>query len=337
MNIKQSLISSLKLIVFSVCISVVVCTALAAVYMIYTLCVNMVAGQQLAFDIQLFLEGLLLFLPLVLVMQALFMTLWMIRHPESTLLPVAVYAAIYIAVWLFVLPAVVKSVPYGGSQYAGGRFSDKPSAGYFRNTADTILYYSTIDPDTSLANGMCVDIQKPAGNVFTFSNVALSQKRTVFTDSLIQNTIEMPPTLSIIVRYVQDFFVILAKCARERFGYWLCFATMALPLLAVVSLRRFSQWRLVSVISIIFVSAGVFVFNVLGYVNPSVVAVEDSINGVLTKIPPLKSLAAFGNPCVMLANIIFFLILTAAFFAFEFKNRRFVEGSASSYSTGADY
>lgn len=337
MNIKQSLISSLKLIVFSVCISVVMSTALAAVYMIYMLCVNMVAGQQLAFDIQLFLEGLLLFLPLVLVLQAMLMTLFMIRHPESTVLPLAFYAAVYIAAWLFVLPAVVKTAPYGGSRYVGEHFSDKPSAGYFRNTADKILYYSSIDAGTSLANGMCVDTQKPAGNVFTFSNVALSQKRTVFTDSLIQNTIEMPASLSILVRYVQDFFVILAKCARESFGYWLCFASMALPLLAVVSLRRFSQWRLVSVISIIFVSIGVLVFNVLGYVNPAVVSVEDSINGVLTKIPPLKSLAEFGNLCVMLVNIIVFLILTAAFFAFEFKNRSFVEGAASPYGTGADY
>ncbi len=334
MNIKQSLLSSLKLIVFYVCISVIMCTALAAVYMIYTLCINMVAGQQLTFDIQLFLDGLLLFLPLVLVLQAMFMTLWMIRHPESTILPIAFYAVIYIATWLFILPATVRYAPYGSSRDARGSVSDKPSAGYFRNSSDIIFYYSSIDPETSLANGMCVDTQKPAGNVFTFSNVALAQKRTVFTDSLIQNTIEMPASLSILVRYVQDFFVILAKCARESFGYWLCFATMALPLLAVVSLRRFSQWRLVSVISIIFVSVGVIVFNILGYVNPAVVSAEDSINDLLTKIPPLKSLAAFGNPCVMLANIVFFIILTVAFFAFEFKNRTFVEGGSGMYGAG---
>ena len=337
MNIKQSLISSLKLIVFYVCISIVMCAALASVYMIYMLCINMVAGQQLAFDMQLFLDGVLLFLPLVLVLQAMFMTLWMIRHPESALLPVVFYAVIYIASWLFVLPATVKSSPYDGSAYVGEHFSDKPSAGYFRTSADKILYYSSIDQETARANGMCVDTQKPSGNVYTFSNVVLSQKRTVFTDSLIQNTIEMPPTLSILVHYVQEFFLILVKCARGSFGYWLCFATMALPLLAVVSLRRFSQWRLVSVISIIFVSIGVIVFNILCYVNPAVVAVESSINGLLTKIPPLKSLSEFGNPCVMFANIIFFCILTAAFFAFEFKNRTFMEGESGAFDEGSGY
>ncbi len=159
----------------------------------------------------------------------------------------------------------------------------------------------------------------------------------MFTDSLIQNTIEMPPSLSIIVRYVLDFFIILSKCAQASFGYWLCFATMALPLLAVVALRRFSQWRLVSVITIIFVTFGVIAFNIAGYVNPAVVSVEDTINGVLTKIPPLAALAKLGNPCVVLANIIVFLILVAAFFAFEFKNRTFVEGSMDAYNERSGY
>ena len=94
MNIKQSLLSSLKLIVFYVCMSAFMCMALAAVYMVYTLCINMVAGQQLSFDIKLFLEGVLIFLPFVLVLQAMFMTLWMIRHPESTVIPIAIYAAL---------------------------------------------------------------------------------------------------------------------------------------------------------------------------------------------------------------------------------------------------
>ncbi len=337
MNLKQSLLSSLKLVIFYVCISVVICTALAAVYMIYTLCINMVAGQQLAFDIQLFLDGVLLFLPLVLVLQAMFMTFWMIRHPESTLIPLVFYALIYIASWLFVLPATVKIFPYSTSKYNGKMLSDKPSAGYFRNSTDKIFYYSAIDAESAVANGFCVDTLKPSGNVYTFSNVRLSQKRTVFTDSLIQNTIEMPPSLSIIVRYVLDFFIILAKCSQGGGGYWLCFATMALPLLAVVALRRFSQWRLVSVISIIFVTFGVMSFNIAGYVNPSVVSVEDTINGVLTKIPPLAALSKFGNPCVVLANIIVFLVLTTAFFAFEFKNRAFIEGGFDTYEERSGY
>lgn len=331
MNIKQSLLSSLKLIVFYVCMSVLVCAALAAVYMVYTLCINMVAGQQLAFDIKLFLEGILIFLPFVLVLQAMFMTLWMIRHPESTIVPIAVYAALYLVSWIFVLPATVRETPFGGTRYIGQNVADKPSAGYFRTSTDKIFYYSSVDETSSLANGLCVDTSVAADNVYTFSNVRLSQKRTTFTDSLIQNTIEMPPSLSILVSYIQNFFTILWQCSQGGMGYWLCFASMALPLLAVVGLRRFSQWRMVSVISIIFVTFGVLLFNIAGYTSPAVVQAETSINDVLTKIPPLRSLARIGNPCVMLANIVFFLILTAAFFAFEFKNRKFIEGSGDSY------
>ena len=303
------------------------CIALAAVYMIYTLCINMVAGQQLTFDVKLFLEGVLLFLPLVLVLQAMFMTLWMIRHPESTLIPIAIYAAIYLVSWVFILPATSREAAFGKSQYNGQNVSDKPSAGYFRASTDKIFYYSNVDETTSLANGLCVDTNKPSDNVYTFSNIRLSQKRTVFTDSLIQNTIEMPPTLSIIVNYIKKFFTQIDQCSKGGFGYWLCFASMSLPLLAVVALRRFSQWRLVSVISIIFVTFGVLAFNIACYADNSITNMNGPINEVLTKIPPLKSLAKIGNPCVILSNIIFFLVLTAAFFAFEFKNRKFVEGS----------
>ena len=337
MNIKQSLTSSLKLIVFYVCMSVVMCSALAAVYMIYTLCINMVAGQQLAFDIKLFLDGVLIFLPFVLVLQAMFMTLWMIRHPESTVLPIAVYAAIYLASWIFILPATVRETTSETRRYVGQNVADKPSAGYFRTSTDKIFYYSSVDEASSLANGLCIDTDKPADNVYTFSNVRLSQKRTVFTDSLIQNTIEMPPSLSILVKYVQNFFGLLAKCSRGGAGYWLCFASMALPLLAVVALRRFSQWRLVSVISIIFVTFGVLAFNIACYADYAVTNMNGPINEILTKIPPLKSLARIGNPCVILANIVIFLILTAAFFAFEFKNRKFVEGSGDSFRTDSGY
>lgn len=337
MNIKKSLLTSLKLMGFYICISVIMCIALAAIYMIYTLCINMVAGQQLTFDIKLFLDGVLLFLPLVLVLQAMFMTLWMIRHPESTILPIAFYALIYIASWIFVLPATVKEASFEGSRYSGQNVSDKPSSGYFRSSRDKIFYYSNINEDNSLANGLCIATDKTSDNVYTFSNVQLSQKRTTFTDSLIQNTIEMPASLSIIVCYVQDFFVILNTCAKGGLGYWLCFSTLALPLLAVVALRRFSPWRLVSVISIIFVTFGMMAFNIAGYTNTGFVAVENSINEVLTKIPPLKSLARISNPCVMLANIVVFIILTAAFFAFEFKNRRYTEGSTSSFGTDTAY
>lgn len=337
MDIKKSLLTSLKLIAFYICISVFMCVALAAIYMIYTLCINMVAGQQLKFDIKLFLDGVLLFLPLVLVLQAMFMTLWMIRHPESTIMPIAFYALIYVASWVFVLPATVKEAQLEDSRYAGQNVSDKPSPGYFRSSSDKIFYYSSVSEDSSLANGLCIATDKSSDNVFTFSNVRLSQKRTTFTDSLIQNTIEMPASLSIIVRYVQDFFAILSKCSKGGLGYWLCFSTMALPLLAVVALRRFSPWRMVSVISIIFVTFGMMAFNIAGYANSGLVAVENSINEVLTKIPPLRTLARISNPCVMLTNIVVFIILTAAFFAFEFKNRKYTEGSGGSYDNDTVY
>ena len=337
MNIKQSLLSSLKLVVFYVCMSAFMCTAFAAVYMVYTLCINMVAGQQLAFDIKLFLEGVLIFLPFVLILQAMFMTLWMIRHPESTILPIAVYAALYLSSWIFVLPATVRETPFGAGRYIGQNVSDKPSAGYFRSSSDKIFYYSTVDEASSLANGLCVDINTPSDNVYTFSNVRLSQKRTVFTDSLIQNTIEMPSTLSILMDNLKKFFTVLGQCSKGGGAYWLCFASMALPLLAVVALRRFSQWRLVSVISIIFVTFGVLTFNVVCYTGYAVTDMDGPINELLTKIPPLWSLCRVGNPCVILANIVFFFVLVGAFFAFEFKNRKFVEGSEESFGDSLGY
>ena len=63
---KHSLVQSLKLVTYWIIASIVMSALLAAIYMIYMLNLNLVAGERLAFDAKLYAEGILLFTPLVL-------------------------------------------------------------------------------------------------------------------------------------------------------------------------------------------------------------------------------------------------------------------------------
>lgn len=322
MDFRKGLFTTLRLIIYYAFLTVFLCAALATVYMIYTLCVNLVAGQSPSFNAELFVQGIYIFLPLVLIFQAMFMTFYLIRHPTQSVLPLIVYVLIYVSSWLFLIPGAAKANAAVSADSPIQEISDKPSAGYFRKSGSQIFYYSSIKENGS-ANGLCVDTQKAGNNVYTFSNLQLSKKRTTFTDSLIQSTIEMPDSLSIIINYVTELSVILTKCAGRTKGYWLCFATLALPLLGVIAFRNFSQWRLVNIVAILIVTFGSIAFNIAGYMSPTVVTAEKAVNTALGKLPLIKNLAPLGNPCVILSNILFFLILLGAFFIFEAQSSRF--------------
>ncbi len=322
MNFKHSLISSLNIILYYVCINVVLCAGLAVVYMVYNLCISLVAGQQLYFDALLFIDGILLFEPLVMILSALLMAFFMIRHPDQSILPLIVYALLYVSLWIFCIPGVVKCDFTAVDKYTQMKIEAEPSDGYFRKNEGMIFYYSDVNHDTKLLNGLCIDTGKKGNNVYTFSNLELAKNQTVFVDSLIQDTIAMPASLAICVNFGNELCLIMRKCAKSSFAYWLCFASMGLPLLAVVALRYFSKWRLVNVVAIFIVTSGVLVLNVLGYTSPAFVSVESVINGTICKAPFMKSLCSVGNPCIVISNILIFIVLVILFFVFEAREAK---------------
>ena len=327
MDIKENIIESLKLIFFYACVCIFFCFCASVLSMIYTLCQNLVAGQSLSFDFNMFMEGFLLSAPVVFIFGAMMMTFFFIRHPCRSVLPLICYCLLYVSSWLFIIPSVSKVNTTTYETYIEAKTKDMPSAGYFRRNKDKIVYYSYVNELDNSVSGLCIDSNLVENNVYTFSSLKMSHKKTAFTDSLIQNSIAMPPAISITVQKVLELSLVLRKCAMQSFGsfhafsYWLCFASMGLALLGVIGLRNVSEWRLVNMLIVAMATLAIIVSNILGYVNPVMVGIEKSFNDVFARIGIFKSLCAVGNPFIMLYNIFVFILLLVLFFVFEKNNR----------------
>lgn len=321
MKIKENIIESLKLIFYYVCICIFLCVCSSILYMIYTLCQNLVAGQSLSFDINLFMEGFFLFSPVMFIFGAMFMVFFFIRHPCHFVLPIVCYCVLYVVSWLFIIPSVAKTNTSSYETYIEAKTKDMPSSGYFRRNNDKIFYYSYVNEDSNSASGLCIDSNLSDNNVYTFNSLKMSHKKSAFTDSLIQDSIDMPPAIAITVQKIMELSIVLKKCASQSFGYWLCFASMGLALMGVIGVRHVSQWRLVNVLLVAGITLGIIVGNTLGYVNPAMVGFEKSFNIFFDKIGLLRRLGSVGNPFIIFCNIFIFIILLVVFFVFERKHR----------------
>ncbi len=322
MDMKHSLVQSLKLVAYWIIASIVMSALLAAIYMIYMLNLNLVAGERLAFDAKLYAEGILLFTPLVLMSSAVMLSFHMIRHPVSSVIPLIAYAVICVSSWIFLIPGIASYNSQNLTSYIEKSLGSDPSAGYFRRNGDKIVFYSSVNKQTRLVNGLCIDTSDAGNNVRTFSYLGIPKKQSGYTDSLIQNSVEMPPALKILVKDGSRLLALTQECARRSFGCWLCFATMGLALLGVVSLRGISKWRLVNVMLIVGVTIGVLWLNVLGYTNDKFAAVENTVNNGLSNIPGIRSLAVVGNPVMMLCNVLIFIVLVVVFFCVSAMQKR---------------
>ena len=333
MEIKASLLSSLRLVLYFICVSVLSCLVFGIIYMLYNLCENMVAGQSLLFDMNLFLEGLFVVTPFVFMFGSLLMVLNLVRHPADSLAVMVVYGLISVCLWLLLIPRVVRADVALYDANAPSAVRGLPSASYFRPDGDQVFYYAkiTASSDNAAANnagtgtvtGICMDTAKNnVSDVYTFSGLELSRSHSQFTDTLIQGSLDMPPVLGILVQKFAALNVILKKCATQGRGYWLCFSSMGLALIAVFGLRYVSKWRLVNVMLAICVTIGVVVFNLQGYTSKSFISVTDAVNGVFGKIGLFKKMAAVGNLPVVFCNIIVFILLVVLGFVFELNHRK---------------
>ena len=156
---------------------------------------------------------------------------------------------------------------------------------------------------------MGVDTTATNNKVYVFSNLDFSPENGGFSDSLILDTLEMPPALSLLVSRGSLLWTIFNRCASGSFIGWLCFASLGLALLGVCGLRKLSVWRLVNVLFALIATGGIITFNVIGYTNHAFVQMENSLITSMGAVPFIKRISTVGNPLVILGNILAFVIL----------------------------
>ena len=293
----------LFIIVFGTCLC-------AFIYSLYSLCTNLVAGEKLPFfSTHYFINGLFIFLPFVLILSGLFMCVYLIRHPVKSGLPVITYAVLYMAAWIFLMPlnfsylekftknekVDVKAIP-----------ENTISEGYFRQgESGNIFYYTDVTRD-NLGDGVCINMVSPDKEVYTFSGVDLRSANfggDGFSDVLIQETVEMPTTMSVLAKWFSTFMNIAKQAFSGGFFSWLCFASISLSLVAVAGLTRLSRWRLKNALWVVVATLGIIVLNVLVYTQSFFEPVSTFLEGAVSKIPQVK------NPLVVLVNFVIFIVL----------------------------
>ncbi len=290
----------LFIIVFGTCLC-------AFIYSLYSLCTNLVAGEKLPFfSLPYFMSGILIFLPFVLILSGLFMCFYLIRHPVKSGLPVLTYGALYMAAWIFLMPLnfnYLQKMVQGKATVE--KSSQKLSEGYFRQgKSGNIFYYTDVTRD-NLGDGVCIDMGSPDKEVYTFSGVDLSSSKLSgdgFSDVLIQETVDMPKTMSVLAKWFSTFMNIAKTAFSGGFFSWLCFASISLALVSVVGLARLSRWRLKNALWVVIASLGIIVLNVLIYTNTFFEPVSAFLEGAVSKIPQVK------NPLVVLVNFVIFIL-----------------------------
>lgn len=299
---------SIKIIpVYFVALALAVCAG-AILYMTYSACASLVAGQDFSpFSLTLFLQGLYYVFPASFSLVPIFVVFYTIRRKEVAGLSIPVFMVLHLLLWLF-------CVPFVKNTYENAQLKQKNapqtfsllSPGYFRESESNkyIFYYTRINSE-NIASGVCIDRTKPEDNVYTFSDIKLSSAQEGFTDTLIRGTVEMPATLRVCLSYLQAFTSAAYELCSTNILRWLLFSSVTVAILSVFFLYNFSSWRLVNVL-MIFV---VYVFIFLG--NYFISNAPDTI----LKSVPLISLAPYPQEIICsVFNVLVFIANFGRFF-----------------------
>lgn len=264
----QVLQNILKLILAYILIVLVGTSACAVLYMIYTACSSIVAGEGLsALSFSLFLRGVVLVGPVTLMLGGVFMCFYIIRHRLHKAVYISIYFVLGLVSWLVLVPVCMNLYASAQNSLQQSQEKRRISPGYFRTDGTKILFYSAVR-ENNITDGLCIDTSGRADrqdretNVYTFKNIKVADSYTGFADPLIQKNVRMPRALELVTG---TFGIFIAEChAAYEAGYltWICYATIGLAMLAAVFLTAISKWRLVNVIIIAGNIITVFAVNI---------------------------------------------------------------------------
>lgn len=326
MNRKSPARNALNLF-FYFCMIVVAFTLIcAAVFTVYKLCSRLVSGHgSVSFDPVLFVRGIFIFAPIVLIASGSFMLFYLMRHSSSSWLPLIVYIILYGTSWFILIPMdLTMEKKYSEKHTLLEEYNSKRnivlSSGYFRDLYQhkdgnqqgekSVWYYSSVEKN-NVATGLAIDFGtasgKGVGSLYTFSDASLDLSQNEFSDPLIEKNVKMNSVVAYTVNFLRLTSIILRKAFFAGTLAWYAYLTMALALLAVAGVRHISKWRLVNLVAISFFSIAIIVINNLIYTDSIMNPVTNFMNNLLSGVP-IKT----ANPFAVLFNLLTFLVLTIA-------------------------
>ena len=256
------------------------------IIMIYHSVTSFVVGSEMSiFDAQLFINGAIVFFPILLLFAPMLMFLSLVRHPRyNKVTGVLTVAVLCFAAWVFIAP-----VSYRIAREQGVALTEKPSeltAGYFRKI-DKRLYYFTfisgnyvkglrVKDDYFSSNITGQSVSTLDGNYINFKRDSLG-----FSDPLIGETLTPSPVL---LGFINGIFLVQQKAAaacQSGVLSWLLFSSLMLALVTIGAIISASEWKLADAFYITFDTFAIITLNCLYYLGyfDTFVSAIDGIGG----------------------------------------------------------
>ncbi|MFA6855760.1 MAG: hypothetical protein WCR31_00995 [Treponema sp.] len=258
----KSLKKSLQLIPAYLGILLFNCVIGMLIYMLYFNTTELIAGKLLQlFDRHILLEGFFVVIPVVLVLSGTLLSCYRIRHSGGGVLPVIMYSLLGAVTWCILYPSFIELKK--NCQVISDSEKTALTAGYFRSAGNDIIYFPQI-PVSADVEAVVINVNEVQNGAVSLQKINYPQvvyESAPFKDSLIRETIPTMPG------WIMEGFAAIEVRAENAWhaGYinWLCFISFGLALFSVYSLTFCSEWRLINIIYLLLMEAGVLSFNLL--------------------------------------------------------------------------
>jgi hypothetical protein len=232
------------------------------IYMLYFNTAGLIAGKSLQlFDKCILFEGFFVVIPVVLILSGMLLSCYRIRHSGGGVFPVIMYALLGAVTWCILYPSFIELKK--NCQINSVSEKNVLTAEYFRPSADGVVYFPHI-PVSADTDAVVINVNKVQDDAVSMQKVNYNRgvdESSPFKDILICETIPAMPG------WIMEGFAAIEVRAENawRAGYisWLCFISFGLALFSIYSLTFCSEWRLINIIYLFLMEAGVLSFNLL--------------------------------------------------------------------------
>lgn len=236
-------------------------------FMLYYDTTELMAGRHiLLFSGNALLQALTIVLPACMLSAGVMLGVHRVRHSGGGLLSIIVYILLGAATWFILFPALL-AMTEGIKDCQSLAKKKALTGGYFRDYGEDTVYFSH-DIETENTAAVFITGYEEAGDAVSIKRISLSQMQkdaAPFSDILVKGTVPS------VAKWITDGFTHFVKRARnaQKRGIlsWLSFSSIGVLLFSIYALSFCSRWRLMSVVIMLSMYAGVLSFNVLYFSN----------------------------------------------------------------------
>ena len=235
------------------------------VYMLYYNTTALIAGRPiLFFSRQALVNGFFTVTPVVILFSGIILSCIRIRHPHG-IFPFIMYCILAAATWGALYPAYLTFSLKVNHTVTVQEPAQPLTSGYFRRSGGTTYYLLSDLKKDSVEDIVIRNTDNPADSVSigTAERDVIEKESAPFRDSLVRETISPAPhRLSLCV----DLIELHAEQAwKGGWIRWLCFASLGFALFSSYALSFCSEWRLINILYLFIMQAGIISFNTLYY------------------------------------------------------------------------